>query len=522
MTAVDDPPMAAAARWSRRDSLLVAAWIVGMGVVAGVIVCFVASPHLRPEFYFDEAWRADLIRTAHPLARYRTNNTPIPPMWIGAMRTTSLVAPDGFLGLRLQNTVYDIALPIAAGLLAGFTVGWANRVRAIAAGFAAAVVTAILLVVGGSGLYLNDYAFQALLVALAVLACALADRTGRGRVIAGTAIVVLPLATLGGLVVLPVLSVWWVVGDGRPTDRSAWLRRLVVPAVSLAIALTLYLWLYRPQIDGELSNFWANELLRDGTRGIWDVLVDIPRSIAINVVPPKYESFRNVGTGLAVIVLAIAGFPTLAKAWRWLPWVVGTSWPIAIVLSIVGGWPATFVRVNLPFAWLWYLTAVVGIGTLVGRLHRHAATAAFAACAVLAIALVPARTPASTATYARGLYRDLDVVAASPYAHNVVLSYHWMSHFYVDDELENLSGEGDRFTVVREVNGDDELYSATDLAILDAGWQPGDAVWCVVVYEIGPEASERACHVTLPGLTKQYTERLERATIIGWFPAPAG
>src|SRR5690606_42044027 len=53
------------------------------------------------------------------------------------------------------------------------------------------------------------------------LVCALADHTGRGRAVAGAAIVILPLATLGGLVVLPALCAWWVLGDGRPADRRS-------------------------------------------------------------------------------------------------------------------------------------------------------------------------------------------------------------------------------------------------------------------------------------------------------------
>ena len=499
-------------------------WLLGVGGVLVLvaisvgIVGFVASPGLRVEFFFDEAWRADMIRSADPLSRYRTNNAPTPPLWIVVMRATSAILPDGFAGLRLQNLAYHIALPVLAGVLAGFVTGVERRGRAMVASAAVCAVTALALTIGGSALYLNDYSFQAVAVAVVVLVCAIADRTGRGRAWAGAGIVALPLATLGGLVVLPALCAWWVLAGDRPVDRAGWTRRLAVPVASFLVVVVLYVWLYRPQVDQGLEGFWAAELLRGGTRSIAAVLVDIPRSLAVNVVPPTVASLRNVAFGLAIITAALAGLPTLSRAWKWLPVVVVSSWPIAILLSAVAGWPATFVRVNLPFAWLWYLSAIVGVAAVVGRLGRGWATAAYIAVLAAAVVAVPPRTPASNATFARGLYRDLDTVAASPFEHNVVLSYHFMSHFYTDDRLENMTGEGERFTVVREMNGDDALYVDTDQQLLDAGWRDGDAVWCVVPYEVGPEASEQACAVTLPGLRMGYSERLGRALIIGWFP----
>jgi hypothetical protein len=489
-------------------------------MVSGIILWRVASPHLRLEFFFDEAWRADLIRSAHPLARYRTNNAPIPPLWIAVLRTTSIVAPDGFAGLRLQNLALAVTFPVSAGILFGVLLGRQDPLRAVPVSAAVTVVCSVVLAVAGVATYLNDYSFQATAVVLVVLLSLLVDRGVIRRGWAAAGIVLLPTATLGGLVVLPVLFLWWLRPNGWPVDATTWARRAIVPAVSCAVALTMYLWLYRPQVDAGLKGFWGPEILHDGTRSVGTVLVDIPRSVAVRFFPPRFDWLGNAGVGLLVMLLALAGLPTLARAWRWMPWIIVTSWPIAAVLSVAVAWPVTFTRVNLPFVWLWYGSAIVGVGALLAPLLRRRAAPVYAACALLALVLVPSRLPPSNAGYARGLYRDLDVIAASPYAHNVALSYHFMSHFYVDDKLENLSSHPDRFTVVREVNGSDELYNETDQAILDAGWQRGDAVWCVIPYEVGPDTADRACHVTLPGLTQRYSERLGRAWIIGWFPAP--
>ena len=62
------------------------------------------------------------------------------------------------------------------------------------------------------------------------------------------------------------------------------------------------------------------------------------------------------------------------------------------------------------------------------------------------------------------------------------------------------------------------LYENINEEIINAGWEKGDAVWCIIPYEIGGANTEKSCLINLPGLKKGYSERLNRSMIMGFFP----
>ena len=63
-------------------------------VLTAVMLGVLARPALRLEYFFDEAWRADMIRTPWTLARYRLHDTPIPPGWLAGMWAIFAVLPS--------------------------------------------------------------------------------------------------------------------------------------------------------------------------------------------------------------------------------------------------------------------------------------------------------------------------------------------------------------------------------------------------------------------------------------------
>jgi hypothetical protein len=289
---------------------------------------------------------------------------------------------------------------------------------------------------------------------------------------------------------------------------------------SAGVALALYELLYRPVVDHEIRRYWADATLRESSldsvlRTSWGRLMQASISDAVNVFPSGYNGPLAV---VLIVGLAVTGFILLGRLWVWFPIAFVSAWATAAVASLAG-WPMTPERVNLPVLWMFHSAAVVAVLYLVARLVRHPALV-LGIGAMLLWAFWPAPPPHGAEPFARGLTSDLDVIAASPDNRNIVVSYHPMSHWYADDRLVTAYHGPDTFTIVREPWHDaGPLYDHADDAVRAAGWRPGTAVWCVIPFEVGPEAGSRACHIGLPGLTKQVQVRTQRAYIIGWLPS---
>jgi hypothetical protein len=290
---------------------------------------------------------------------------------------------------------------------------------------------------------------------------------------------------------------------------------------SAGVALTLYEWLYRPVVDHEIRRYWADATLRESSldsvlRTSWGRLMQASISDAVNVFPSGYN-----GPLAAVLIvgLAVTGFILLGRLWVWFPIAFVSAWAMAAAASLAG-WPMAPERMNLPILWMFHTAVVVAVIYGVARLMRHPALVVGTG-AMLVWAFWPAPLPNDREPFARGLTSDLDIVAASPDTRNIVVNYHRMSHWYADDRLVTGYRGPDTFTIVREPLHDPApLYDHPDDVVRAAGWRPGTAVWCVVPFEVGPEAGSRACRLGLPGLTKQVQTRKQRAYIIGWLPPP--
>lgn len=501
--------------------------LAGVTYIVSLLLLVVgARADLTKEFFFDEAWRVDIVRAADPLARYRTNNAPFPPAWPFLMRVGTVFVPDGFGWMRMLGLAIAAVFPATTGVLVANLVldrsGRTARTRrgrattATAASLATAAACAVLAYAMGVVQYLNDYLFQAAAVSLFVLVWYLCDRGRLSRWTVGLLFPVLPLATISGMFVLPAATVWlfWPLRAMSPGTLA---RQTLAPLSSLLVAGWLYVGFYRPQIDDSLSSYWAADVLRDGNLNPFERLDSMFRSVSQSVVPQPFGLRDGILVGLVVIGLSVVGQVVLARVWGWWAACCLSGFGFAIVFSYAGSWPVTAGRVNLAFLWMWMVSALVGavVGAaraVAGREVRLFALSGF----VAALLLLPVPPPGPE-PYARGLYSDLAVVAASPFRRNLVVSYHFMSHFYSHDALVNLP-HGDReFTVIRQRPGDRSLIDDLDGELTRAGLASFDAVWCVVPFELGPDDADLACRLGAPGWTREIDHRGTRAIIIGWF-----
>jgi hypothetical protein len=503
------------------------AWVGFFGfllLLSGCLLLLSNRGALRQEYFFDEAWRADIVRSRSPFTRYRTVNAPIPPLWVGVMWVGSRVAPDGFQGLRVQNLLIGATFPALVGMLAAALASDGRLLggrRTLTLAAASAGVGATVLVVyathnmGVSG-YLNDYMFQSAAVAAFVLTWLFAASSRRARRLFAAGFLVLPLATISGLFVLPAASVWWVARDIALRGRfRTW--ALVLPACSLATASFVYVVLYRSQVDGALNSFWGADVLRHGSRSITGVLGEMLRTFAASLIPREIGAHRSAWAGMILVGLGVLGLRALFSEWRWVPVAAVSSLLFAACFSIIGDWPVTAVRVNVPLLWMYWLAVLAGVAEVLSAITRLRSVPWTMAALVLVVPIV-GRPSVAGEPFARGLYGDLSVIGSSPVRDNIVVSYHSMSHFYVDDALVNGSHGPRRFAVIREVSGQRVLFDQLDAELRESGLRQDTAVWCVVPYESGPVDTALACRFNTRGRVKVVDQRMKRAVIVGWFP----
>lgn len=504
-----------------------ARWWVGVVVltylyfVAALIL--VARDSLGVEFFFDEAWRSDFIRSASLFDRYTTNNAPIPLGWIGAMRVASTVGPDGFRGLRVTSLLISAPGFVAMAAVVHHVVRerWGD-VRGWTYGVLAASTLLVMPGVHLTASYLNDYLFQAGVAATLVflwLRLVRHDEILVARALLAT-VVLVPVATISGMFLLPAVFVDLAlrIRAGRTTALRMW--HLVAGfVVSGAAAVAIYVFVYRPVADEGIESFWARVSIAENG---WGAVGLLPQKIwQTSLVGPtvlvEHGAQSSTAAKLVLGALALVGLVAIGRACPRYPIAIGSAMAVTVVTSAAVSWPLTPERVNLPLWWMVWLAVGTALVLVLDAVLRRPPLVV-AATALAAFALFPVHHLAGT-PFAVGLYTDLQVVRSTPVGNNVVLSYHPMSHFYSHDGLVNEGTPGRTFAVVAEGWDDPSLVDDPDAAAVGAGWEPGDAVWCVVPYEYG-EATLDACAITLPGLTRVVEHRGLRALVVGWLPSP--
>jgi len=511
--AADAPPRR---RWWSPVGAAAVVYLAGFAALA-----LVARNELHKDLFFDEMWRADLIGAHRLLDRYDLAGAPIPFGWLLAMRTTSAILPDGFVALRVQALLLAAPLVVAGwALVAGVLEEELGLWRARLFGAAASLLTVALPVMAVTE-YLNDYVFQAACTAVVVWLwwryTHAGTRASATWLVIG--VVALPVVTIAGLFVLPVLVVdlFLRARAGRDSVLSA-AAVVSTAAASAGVALLLLIVFYADRTSDELALAWGEASLRHSG---WDAVGHSVDRLWDAFLPTQSFLVEGglrhvVAAQVAVVACTLWGLVVLGRRWVQYPITVGVAFVVSAAASAVVDWPLSAERLNLPWFWMVELAATVGLLWTLWLVAR-AVTAAALVAVPAALLLAPVVPGGGPEPYARGLTADLDLVAASPVARNVVLSYHFMSEVYAHDKLVNRGVDGREFVVVADTATDDRLTARPDEVAREAGWTPGTAVWCVLPFELGPEGVDRACRLTLPGLVRE-EHRLSRAIIVGWLP----
>src|SRR5438445_5553766 len=113
----NDALLRARLAWTTRARARFVFVALALAAVVVAELARLAAPEYDKQFYFDEMWRADLVRTPTFVQRYLTNTAPAPPGWFFVLRLMSVALPDGYRALRLQNVFLDALMFLLLALL---------------------------------------------------------------------------------------------------------------------------------------------------------------------------------------------------------------------------------------------------------------------------------------------------------------------------------------------------------------------------------------------------------------------
>lgn len=478
-------------------------------------------PAARLDFYFDEMWRVEQIRSATPVSAYLDGPAPIPPGWTLTLSTLFDVVPARRPLMRLAAV--GVAVPSALLLMVTLRNVLAvrfTRHRAVVVATIASVATFALPAIAVHMTYLNNYLADVAYAVVMLWILVEIDLRRAPTAIPWWALVAtcatMPWFAQGALLLVPVAA---VVVVRRRSGRE---RFVVGSAIGLAISLVSAWWFFlRPVADGAtLTEYWRADTPSTG-------VVPFAERFATTFVDAAYPP--SIGDRPMLLVLAFAasvcGAVTLQRCWRWwLPLFAGAQ-VLAIAGSLTSGWPATFVRNNSSFQILVFATAPVGVAlAIIGVVDairargnptvaaRWAAWAVGATAIALFAGVVAPRSiranAQSTTVFARGLTDDVSLVARRSEPGDAVVAYH-LSGPYVRDRLLNAADAPRDLTVLDEARIGPDVLDALDRRI------PMNAAttWCVVPFEAGPDDTARACAFG-DGWQRASTATGTRATII--------
>ncbi|HQZ33637.1 MAG TPA: hypothetical protein PK020_04380 [Ilumatobacteraceae bacterium] len=369
--------------------------------------------------------------------------------------------------------------------------------------------------------YFNNYGVELLGGSLLIWAASRVQLRGSPPTLLLTLGVVLPLFTQGALLMVPAIVVLWRRGHITLSLHAV----ALWCAAATTTAGTAWAFFYRPLKSGNLVNYWSNE--RFGEGGAGSFIAHFWHQFTSAFVPSRDQSVGALAI-IATVVALLLGVAVMARGcWSFLAFVaVGQLG--AIVASMVVAWPSTPVRVNLAFLAPAATLIPFGALMLLWRALRVRAAARFVTPVVMVAAsalALPLTWPTSvsvnataTTTFARGLTDELRVVANLSGSRVIVVSYHPMTHWYVDDVFRHDPPHPMEVTLLRD-GPDGLLYTELDRLVGDV-LQPGSEVWCIVPYEVGLDATAKACNLQLPTLSEFYRERMGRALVVGFRSAP--
>ena len=489
--------------------------LVGVvGLATAALVLYLYLPAARIDYYFDEMWRAEEIRSSNPLRAYLDGPAPLPPGWVLSLGGIFKLVPARHSFVRAAAVVW--AIP--AAILLALTIRQLFRrvmsaSMASAVGGGAAVVTIATTAFAAHAVYLNNYLAD-LTIAAAIIWVVVGIDTdpdhSRSHWTAAIVIGVLaPWLGQGALFLLPgAVIILALRRSVRPRAANA---ALVGSLLSCAVVAILFIRPVSSNNNEYLNDFWSGET---SSIGWWN----LARRLGETFVDSAYPSWAQQGVLLwCALATTVVGVALLQQRWRWwLPWYVSAQ-TFALLASFFAGWPVTFVRVNASFQVLLLAAAPVAVAVGVAKISmsprdRRVGVAVAVALAVLVSwAWLPrwlASDSTNTAVFGRGLSDDLDLVARGVEPTDLVAAYHF-SGPYVRDRLDNSADVPDAVTVVDEWReGPFTQVSLGSLVEPDTS-----AVWCVVPFDAGADVTNSACDLG-DGWVETDRTRTSRATIV--------
>lgn len=528
-----EPQVGLRAKWTGRG-LAIGFWTV-TGISVVTILGLMARPSIRVDWFFDEVWRVDMIRSGWTFDRYFQHNTPLSPGWLvlnwglfetlpqsrEIMRLSALV-PALFGWLLIADVLRRRLRPRFGSLCA----------RAIAG----ATVSTALLLPGQAQLvtFFNNYSFELFIAAGFLWSVALIEdgHIRLGMSIFGALLVVTPFVAQAPLF-LAVPATFWVFARADSSDRK---RLMWMAGAGVFVMAVTYVFFLRPVREREIlgavsiGDYWNNESLRAlspmAAVRLW------VRTLRDAVVP---ISWRDTIGGWIYFVMGFGwGVVSLWRVFRF--WVVAAvaSQGVIAVASMTLSWPIGFGRLNTAVGFLFTGAVPLGIWTLVvagadrvvrvsrrdwsSSKIRARSLATFTAALVVLFSVfawpTEIRSSASdTAVFARGLSGDLDQLESWANEGDVVLGFHFMSSWYTHDRLVT---DGDVPLIVLDELRVGERLINDPTSVVEESAPDAKTVWCVLPYELGPDGVSQRCQLDPAKWQQGESTLMTRAEIRRW------
>ena len=467
-------------------------WLFFAVPLTTVLVLIMARPGISIDWFFDEAWRADMVRS-FGFNRYFLNNGPLPPGWVFVHQLIFSVLPSSRELIRLVA----VAPAIIAWLMIGLMLRRQLTPKIGTTGAGVVGLGTVLLAILQPAhahlvSYFNNYSLETLFTALLLWVGIHDDARKSARLFVvlaacGPWFVQSPLMLL--LVVAVVL--WRRI---EPADRWLIMTGLGALAVSAVVTYVVFL---RPvskrQIPGlgTLSGYWEGQTF--GAAGLIGSVKLVLRTLMFETLPVRWE--WSILGWLVIGVGGLVGLRVMWSVWRW--WVIAIPVTQLQILfaSLALGWPISFVRVNHAVGLL--ITVLIPLGMMMAiwwiAQQLGSVTVVVSAIAVIlvGIAMWPSAlrmAAGGTGVFARGLSDDMDLLVPQLSEGDVVLGYHPMSSWYLHDRLVNESS----VPVVLLDELEYGLFTDGVPGQLIADYAPDTtSVWCVLPWELGDLIAQR-------------------------------
>jgi hypothetical protein len=503
-----------------RDRRFLWSTLAVLAALTAVMLGVLAKPALRLEYFFDEAWRADMIRTPWTLARYRQHDTPIPPGWLASMWAIFAVVPSKRPIVRLVALMpYFVAVGFGFDAMRRLMRTRHDERSSILLAAVVVLPLPFVPVVAQVATYLNNYLTDVAVGSVLMWGCVrwwLGDERPGFTALLSVALVG-PFLGQASTFMLPAALVMLLTRRSatvRWTDRRLW-----VSGIAFAMSsLTAYWFFLRTVRQDNLQGFWADEALTGTTWGRvparwWKSFIDqgLPRSI----------SGKPIAVTL-IVGLLLVGAWTMWRLCR--PWIVMvlSAEVVALVLSSAKGFPFTITRVNLGFLWPLFTIILLGLVTsLMAMAKRLAGTSLTVVGVVVSLAALVVwisrptevlNAAAGNSVFARGLTHDISDLAVNLSPGDVVVAYHTMSGWYVHDRLMNDTAPS--IVLLEEIAIGDRMMSDLDGLVQERAPQ-SQHVWCVIPYEVG-DLSASACSMPTARWIEGTSTKLNRAELREW------